>query len=102
MQRHNVAPTSGGNRVWSLEQPCGKPTADDVSSERLLASHTLLRRFDAIFMLDRRVKHEALPVVQADEQAGAAIRDVMTIEVRRPRRADQACAEGDSEAAVQG
>ena len=83
MRRHNVAEESGGNRVWDLEQSCGKPTDDDLASPRLLRSHTLHRRFDALVVLDREVKHEACPLVAASE--GAAVRDVLTIEVRKPR-----------------
>ena len=89
MHRHNVAHSSGGNRVWSLQQPCGKPSetslAGAVEEGRLLLSHTLYKRYDAIMMLDRKVKHEARQIEQADATLGAAIRDVLTIEVRRPR-----------------
>lgn len=81
MQRRNVAGESGGNRVWSLEQHCGKPTDADLSSSRLLTSCTLRDRFDALVVLDRDVKHEAFPVVARDS-ADPAIRDVLTIEVR--------------------
>lgn len=89
MRRHNAAHFSGGSRVWSLEQPSGKPTTESVRSDRLLASHTLREPFDALFLLDREVKHEALPVLQADEAAGPATRDVLTIEVRRPPRSEE-------------
>ena len=85
MQRCNVAEESGGNRVWSLEQSCGKPRSGDLASRRLIASHVLRERFDALLVLDREVKHEACPVAVADDAAGPAIRDVLTIEVRRPR-----------------
>lgn len=61
MDRVNVAPGTGGNRVWTLEQPCGKPTPEDLASPRLLAEGTLEVRFDTLFVLDRKVKHEALP-----------------------------------------
>ena len=91
MRRHNVAEGSGGNRVWNLEQRCGKPTDDDLASPRLVRSHILRRRFDALVVLDREVKHEACPIFVAAagdlEGPGAetAVRDVLTIEVRRPR-----------------
>lgn len=90
MRRQNVAEGSGGNRIWSLDQPCGKPDEDSLQiarrDGRLLLSHTLYERFDALFVLDREVKHEARQIFQADETAGPAIRDVLTIEVRRPRQ----------------
>ena len=90
MGRQNVAHASGANRVWSLEQPFGKPDSDSLAHAeeegRLLANHTLRERLEAIFLLDRHVKHEACPIWQADDAAGPAIRDVLTIEVRRPRR----------------
>ena len=84
MARRNVADGTGANRVWALEQPCGKPTAADLASVRLLASPTLLEPLDTLFVLDRRVKHEACPIAPADDVAGVAVRDVLTFEVRRP------------------
>ena len=85
LQRRNLAADSGGSRVWSLDQPCGKPAAADAEPTvgRLLGSHVLRHPFDALFLLDREVKHEALPIMQLDESAGPAIRDVLTFEVRR-------------------
>ena len=41
MDRRNVAEDAGANRVWSLAQPCGKPSAEDVASGRMLAETTL-------------------------------------------------------------
>jgi hypothetical protein len=91
VHRGNVAHGSGANRVWSLAQPAGKPTVAELehaeAEGRLLLTHTLLEPFDALFMLDREVKHEACPIAQADATAGPAIRDVLTVEVRRPRPA---------------
>eukprot|EP00931_Biecheleriopsis_adriatica_P119605 TRINITY_DN94829_c0_g1_i1.p1 TRINITY_DN94829_c0_g1~~TRINITY_DN94829_c0_g1_i1.p1 ORF type:complete len:321 (+),score=48.55 TRINITY_DN94829_c0_g1_i1:153-1115(+) len=82
VDRKNLTPASGGNRVWSADQPSGKPTQADLTSPRLLGSFTLLDRFDTLLVLDREAKHEALPIVfQADK---VAIRDVMTVEVRHP------------------
>lgn len=85
LQRSNVASESGGNRVWSLDQPFGKPAAADTepTAGRLLGSRVLRQPFDALFVLDREVKHEALPILQADEADGPAVRDVLTFEVRR-------------------
>ena len=84
--RRNVAALSGGNRVWSLEQPFGKPSEADTTSGRLLASLVMRERFDTLLVRDRRVKHEALPIVSADA-TGDAVRDVWTFEVRLPRDA---------------
>ena len=80
MQRENCASHSGMNRIWTLDQPCGKPSAD--SPEHLLGSIVLRDRFDSLFVLDREVKHEALPIAPEDEGAGRAVRDVLTFEVR--------------------
>eukprot|EP00959_Pyramimonas_sp_CCMP1952_P201738 4218642-Pyramimonas_sp.AAC.1 len=53
MARKNCALASGGSRIWSLAQPCGKPGAADVASERLLFEAVLHDRLDALFLLDR-------------------------------------------------
>ena len=84
MGRRNVAGGSGVNRVWALEQPAGKPTEQDLGSDRLLASTTLVEQLDTLFVLDRKVKHEACPIAPEQEAAGAAVRDVLTFEIRRP------------------
>merc|ERR1712176_1425333 len=46
LRRDNVAEGSGGNRIWRLEQPCGKPSAEDLSSGLLLANPMLSEPFD--------------------------------------------------------
>ena len=83
MDRRNVAEDAGANRVWSVAQPCGKPSAEDVASGRMLAETTLRDRLDTLLVLDRHVKHEACEIAPA--QPGPAVRDVWTLEVRRPR-----------------
>lgn len=88
VHRRNVAAGSAGNRVWSLEQPAGKPRPGDASGRTLLGALTLADRFDTLLVLDREVKHEALPIAPADPTA-PAVRDVLTFEVRRPWRAPQ-------------
>jgi hypothetical protein len=71
----------------------GKPTAADIASPRMLHEVVLRERFDTLLVLDRKVKHEALPiqVAHAEGQAGGvasadpravAVRDVLTFEVR--------------------
>ena len=86
VRRHNVARDSGASRVWSLDQPCGKPRADDAALPgRLLASTVLTERFDTLLVADRAVKHEVRPITTARAEAGEAERDVLTFEVRRPR-----------------
>ena len=95
LNRRGLSDASGGNRVWSLQQPSGKPTAEDIASGRLLWSGTLRRPFDALFVLDREAKHEALPIEPRPRGARArmleewahgvpdlAVRDVLTFEVR--------------------
>lgn len=81
--RRNLTSTSGGNRVWALEQPSGKPSAADVASPRLLWNGVLLEPLDALFVLDREAKHEALPIVLTDGVASGE-RDVLTFECRQP------------------
>lgn len=79
-RRENLTEESAGNRIWALEQPSGKP---DQSREHLLFEGVLREKFDTLFVLDRRVKHEALPIrPQRSEQP--AVRDVLTFEIRRP------------------
>ena len=82
MARENVADGTGGNRVWALEQPAGKPSeADIANASRLLATTVLTARFDTLLVMDRLVKHEAWPIAPADDTR-AAVRDVWTFEVR--------------------
>ncbi|KAK3255807.1 hypothetical protein CYMTET_35029, partial [Cymbomonas tetramitiformis] len=95
LDRRNVASSTGGNRIWQLLQPCGKPSADAIdagTAGNLLESRVLCDRFDAVLVLDREVKHEACPIVPdspisdaANGSLGTALRDVLTFEVRRPR-----------------
>lgn len=90
MDRTNVTIGSAGNRVWSLQQPAGKPCVADLHSSRLIASPVLLQRFDTLMVLDRKVKHEALPIqIPHGQQFGR--RDVLTFEARRPM-AEKTCA----------
>lgn len=96
MNRENVASDSGENRVWTLEQPYGKPSAADIApaaaalvggthAKTLLKTVTLMERFDTLLILDREVKHEACAIQPADQEGGRpAVRDVITFEVRRP------------------
>ena len=93
----NVAPGTGSTRVWSLAQPSGKSAAaptggggggsgsgDSSGMSHLIGEGLLSARFDALFLLDREVKHEALPFLALDPNQPAT-RDVLTFEVRRPR-----------------
>lgn len=79
--RENVSSDSGCNRVWSLEQPCGKPSQSDLSSERLLFQTVLTDPLDTLLVLDRQVKHEASAIAPANVVL-PAVRDVLTFEVR--------------------
>ena len=83
MRRSNVQSDSGGNRVWSLSQPSGKPEPGDAERPgRLLANVLLEQPLDTLIVLDRKVKHEGLPIQVANASAGDAIRDVLTFEIR--------------------
>jgi hypothetical protein len=83
--RDNVR--GGLNRVWTLDQPCGKPSAADLArrGDRLLAEVTLTQPLDALVMLDRLVKHEATSIAPVDPTR-PAVRDVLTFEVRGRRK----------------
>ena len=83
--RDNVR--GGLNRVWSLDQPCGKPSVADLTSNRLLAEVTLEMPFDTLLVRDREVKHEATAIAPADVRR-PAVRDVLTFEVRPPMLAE--------------
>lgn len=77
--RDNVC--GGVNRVWSLEQPCGKPSAADLLSDRLLTEVTMETPLDCLLVLDRKVKHEVSSIGAIDPNMQAT-RDVLTFEVR--------------------
>ena len=79
MARENVQ--GGTNRIWTLDQPCGKSTPEDLDSGRLLMEVTMETPLDCVILLDRRVKHEVTCIVPIT--ATPAIRDVLTFEVRR-------------------
>jgi len=90
IDRRNLAMDSGGNRVWSLKQRCGKaalvaddamPGSGEPGTAELLARVVLSDRFDTLLLLDREVKHEALPIAPIDPTQTAE-RDVLTFEVR--------------------
>jgi hypothetical protein len=94
LKRENLQPESGWNRVWTLDQPNGKvgavPAGSTAGEEgghghrANLLTHTVLSsQFDTLLVLDRDVKHEALPIRPVDP-ALDAVRDVLTFEVRRP------------------
>ena len=88
IDRRNVSAASGASRVWSLAQPCGKVRGRgggiEEDLQHLLTSVVLEERFDTLFVLDREVKHEALPILARDATRDAR-RDVLTFEIRRPR-----------------
>jgi hypothetical protein len=82
ISRNNCHPSSGKNRIWSLEQEYGKPSAQDLDSERLLYETTLSIPFDTILLLDRKVKHE-VTLLEPYDDSNHIQRDVLTFEVRR-------------------
>jgi hypothetical protein len=85
LKRENLAKESGGNRVWALAQPNGKmaDVSEEAGAQHLLVDTILADRFDTLVVLDREVKHEALPIRAVDPTTDA-IRDVLTFEIRRP------------------
>ena len=90
VDRTNLTDESAGNRVWSLEQKSGKPIEEDLKSKKLLKELVLKDTFDTLFVLDRKAKHEALPLTidksyNHEKEANVAVRDVLTFEVRRSR-----------------
>lgn len=80
VQRDNVQ--GGKNRVWSLDQECGKPTEEDIASDRMMKEVVLETPLDTLIVLDREVKHEATAFRPVDESQ-PAVRDVLTFEVRK-------------------
>ena len=74
----------GESRVWSLRQPFGKTQpGDELIPGRLLFKGTMLRPFDTLILLDRDVKHEALPFT-AEDASKPARRTVSVTGVWRP------------------
>ena len=53
----------------------------------------LTEQFDALFVLDRKVKHEALPIEleRRENEEDVAVRDVLTFEVRLPKNLEVSC-----------
>ena len=91
INRENVEEESAGNRVWSLEQSCGKPTEKDIKSDKVLKELVMKDTFDTLFLLDKEVKHEVLPIRYSGNKSKSgkfeekAVRDVMTFNARRAR-----------------
>ena len=57
------------------------PGSGEPGTAELLARVVLSDRFDTLLLLDREVKHEALPIAPIDPTQTAE-RDVLTFEVR--------------------
>ena len=82
VNRENIRAGSGGTRIWSTEQKTGKPTLQDVGSDKLLYTWQPSSPFDALFFLDERVLHEALQGKLVDQSRGA-FRDMLIYNLRR-------------------
>ncbi|GMH76764.1 hypothetical protein TrRE_jg2006 [Triparma retinervis] len=82
VDRDNVLPPTGANRVWGLEQPVGKAGGGD---RNLLDGKVLGEYFDTFVFLDRHVKHEAT-AFEARDEGRDATRDVIVTFARRPRK----------------
>lgn len=95
MRRDNLKPQTGGTRIWSSEQPTGKPTQEDLESEKLLYTWKPGQKFDTLFFLDENVKHEALQGELIDPSS-EGLRDMFIMDCRRQdgawcARKDQGC-----------
>ena len=96
VNRENVEEGSAGNRVWSLDQSCGKPSEEDIKSNKVLKELILKNTFDTLFLLDKEVKHEVLPILYSGGESKSsngedkAVRDVLTFNARRakPKKTD--------------
>ena len=89
VNRQNVLEESAGNRVWRLDQNCGKPTENDIKSNKLITELVLKDTFDSLFLLDKEVKHEVLQIrysggnSKCDDENRISVRDVLTFNARR-------------------
>merc|ERR1712176_896046 len=84
-RRENIKPETGGTRIWSAHQATGKPTDEDLESEKLLHHWKPAKVFDALFFLDESVTHEALEGELADPDR-MGYRDMLILDVRRKDR----------------
>lgn len=80
--RRNIRPGTGGTRIWSPDQPTGKPTPEDLTSGRLLLQTEPKDELDTLFYLDERVAHEAV-AGEIIDGAVEAERNMLIMDFRR-------------------
>ena len=91
VNRKNVKEGSAGDRARSLDQSCGKPSEEDIKSNKVLKELILKNTFDSLFLLDKEVKHEVLPIQYSSGESKSsngedkAVRDVLTFNARRAK-----------------
>jgi len=85
-RRENIKPETGGTRIWSAQQATGKPTAEDLASNKLLNHWKPSKTFDALFFMDESVTHEALEG-ELEDPDRKGYRDMLILDVRRKDRA---------------
>ena len=88
VNRKIVEEGSAGDRVRSLDQSCGKPSEEDIKSNKVLKEFIQKNTFDSLFLLDKQVKHEVLPIRYSSGESKSsngedkAVRDVLTFNAR--------------------
>merc|ERR1712039_599848 len=77
----------GQSRVYSLEQPVGmlqSEEQEELAEKNRIFRRTMAEEFHSIFLADRCVRHDNLPLVQLDKTRPAS-RRVLVIWIREPR-----------------
>jgi len=82
VNRDNIMPETGGTRIWSMDKTTGKPTQEDLVSDKVLKTWKPLESCDALFFLDESVMHEALRAELIDPNL-LATRDMLILDLRR-------------------
>jgi len=82
MRRDNIKPQTGGTRIWSSRQSTGKPSKEDLESDKLIYTWEPSQAFEALFFLDENVKHEALRGELIDASVHG-LRDMFIMDCRR-------------------
>ena len=85
VKQDNIRTGTGGTRIWSTQQKTGKPTPEDIQSDKVLHTWRPESPFEALFFLDESVLHEALKGELIDEEKEAT-RDMFIMDLRRQDR----------------
>ena len=81
-RQENIRPMTSGTRIWSMNQRTGKPTEEDIASDKVLHTWQPSQPFDALFFLDESVMHEAIRGELLDENM-VGTRDMFIADLRR-------------------